>query len=345
MKRLRSRWWMVWGLLFGLLIVGGAYFALHELVGKTLTVFLAFVLALHLVGWLLTKSVVRPLEALSAAAHRVAQGELEFSIPDSTVKEVADVRAAFQLMANSIKSSSEREAQLESERRFLLGAIAHDLRTPLFALRGHLEGLECGVADSPEKRAKYIAVCRQKADQLDRLVSDLFALAKLDLIEQPIAHEVGEWKGLIEGAVAGIQPRALDKGVTLAIESAAKSVEFSGDGHLLLRAVDNLLDNAIRHTPAGGLIEIGWEVLADGKMQFWISDSGPGFADGDWEQVFSPLYRSEPSRNRETGGAGLGLSIARRIFRLHGGDLTAHNRAAGGACLTGVLPVNGRSGR
>jgi len=340
MRTVRTRWWMVWGLILVSVIAGGTYHVLNEFIGRTLAVILAFVFALHVVGWLLTKSVVRPLEALSDAAHQIAEGELEFTIPESGVREVAEVRSAFQVMTDGLKSSLEREARLESERRFLLGAIAHDLRTPLFALRGYLEGLEHGVADTPEKQAKYIAVCRQKADQLDRLVADLFALTKLDLTEQPVAHEMVDWGQLVEASVEGIQPKASQKGVRISIKrqgSSTERVEFLGDGHLLQRALDNLLDNAVRHVPAGGFVEIVWEVQSEERLAFSILDNGLGFAEVDLEQVFEPLYRSETSRNRVTGGAGLGLSIARRILRLHGGDLQASNRESGGACLSGSL--------
>ncbi|ASS73589.1 hypothetical protein CIG75_00425 [Tumebacillus algifaecis] len=337
MRTLRSRWWLVWGWLLSLGLVGGAYAVAEEFVGKTVAVFLTFVFSLHLVGWFLSRSVVRPLDALSAAAHRVAQGELDFHIPESSVREVAAVRSAFQLMAQNLKSSLEREQKLEAERRFLLGAIAHDLRTPLFALRGYLEGLETGVADSDEKRTKYLAVCREKADQLERLVSDLFALTKLDVLEKLVSRESVDWADLVERSVEGFQPQATQKGVTIRIYGADQQTDVLGDGHLLQRALENLLDNAIRHSPAGGLVEVRWKVTSADGIEFCILDEGAGIAEWDISRIFEPMYRSESSRNRETGGAGLGLSIARRVMRLHGGELVAENREQGGACLKGWL--------
>jgi signal transduction histidine kinase len=110
-----------------------------------------------------------------------------------------------------------------------------------------------------------------------------------------------------------------------------------GDEHLLGRAVENLLDNALRYTPAGGKIEV--RCGADGEVvQFTVADTGPGIAPRDLPHLFEPMYRADPSRSRETGGTGLGLAIARRILRAHGGDLRASNRAGGGAEFSGLLP-------
>ena len=113
---------------------------------------------------------------------------------------------------------------------------------------------------------------------------------------------------------------------------------IEGDAHLLARVVENLLDNALRHTPSGGEVTVRWRADA-GRMTFTVADTGPGIAARDLPHLFDPLYRGEASRNRETGGAGLGLAIARRILRAHGGDLVAANRDDEGAEFTGWLPL------
>ncbi|HEY8291147.1 MAG TPA: HAMP domain-containing protein, partial [Thermomicrobiales bacterium] len=122
---------------------------------------IALVLALLNTGWQMRRAVVRPLEAMGRAARRIAGGNLDFVLPQSSVKEIAAVRAAFQAMGDGLRASIGQQAALEEERRFFVGAIAHDLRTPLFTLRGSLVGMEQGLATSPEKAARYIAVCRQ----------------------------------------------------------------------------------------------------------------------------------------------------------------------------------------
>jgi signal transduction histidine kinase len=299
--------------------------------------FVALLLTLIGVAWFLGRSVLKPLAAMSQAARQIAAGDLDFQIPASQVREVAEVRAAFQAMGDELRGSIERQAELEEERRFFVSAIAHDLRTPLFSLRGYLEGLERGLAISPKKVAQYIAVCRRKSDQLDRLVSDLFAYTKTEYLEQTLRRERLELGSVLEQAVDGLQPRAQAKGIEVALEGPDDRGVLEGDAHLLERVVENLLDNALRHTPAKGSIAVRWHTEPD-RVTFTVADSGAGIAAEDLPHLFDPLYRGDASRNPETGGVGLGLTIARRILRAHGGDLVAANGASGGAAFTGAVP-------
>jgi signal transduction histidine kinase len=321
----------------------------------------AIILALLFVRFQMGRYVVKPLEAIGEAARRIANGSLDFELPQSRVREVVDVSQAFEAMGAGLRESLERQAELEEERRFFVGAIAHDLRTPLFSLRGYLEGLQHGLASSPEKAAAYIAVCRQKADQLDRLVSDLFAYTRVEYLEQTLQWGPVELDALLRRVVEGARPRARDKGVTITsgqrdelCPEPAKEGQQPGSGqnelhcpycmvqcdeHLLERAVENLLDNALRYTPQGGRVEVGWREDR-GTVLFTVADTGPGIAPSDMPHLFNPLYRGESSRNRETGGTGLGLAIARRVLLAHGGDLHAANCPAGGAIFTGRLPLH-----
>jgi signal transduction histidine kinase len=298
----------------------------------------ALVLALLHVTWRIRRSVVNPLEAMGRAARRIAAGNLDFTLPKTRVREVADVRDAFEAMGEGLRESLRQQAALEEERRFFVGAIAHDLRTPLFALRGSLVGMERGLATSPEKAARYIAVCRQKADQLDRLVDDLFAFTKAEYLEQTLRRERLAFGPVMERAVDSMGPQAREKDVEIALVRPDADHAIEGDGHLLERAVENLLDNALRYTPPGGTITVAWRVAA-GRVTFTVADTGPGIAAQDLPHLFEPLFRAETSRNRETGGAGLGLTIARRILRAHGGDLVAANAGTVGAEFTGWLPL------
>ncbi|MDQ2785358.1 MAG: HAMP domain-containing histidine kinase [Chloroflexota bacterium] len=300
---------------------------------------IALVLALLNVGWQMRRSVVKPLEAMGRAARRIAGGNLDFALPESRVREIAAVRAAFQAMGDGLRESIGRQAALEEERRFFVGAIAHDLRTPLFTLRGSLVGLEQGLATSPEKTARYVAVCRQKADQLDRLVDDLFAYTKAEYLEQTLRRERLDLGLLLVRAVDDLQPRARAKGVHIERDGPDDCPALAGDAHLVGRAIGNLLDNALRHTPPEGRIAVRWQAEPD-RLIFTVADTGPGIAAPDLPHLFEPLYRGEASRSRETGGAGLGLTIARRILRAHGGDLVAENEPAGGAAFTGWLPLS-----
>ena len=300
--------------------------------------FSGLALALIGTGWLLGHYVVRPLEAVSRAAHRIAGGDLNFAVPQSRVGEVDEVSDAFQAMGRGLRESISRQAELEEERRFFVGAIAHDLRTPLFSLRGYLQGLESGIARTPEKTSEYVAICRQKADQIERLVSDLSAYTRVEFLEQTLRFSPVEIDALIDRAVEGMRLRASAKGVRIDVAQPTTSALVEGDADLLERVLANLLDNAVRHTPQDGAIEVARRIDGD-RLVVSVSDSGSGIAIQDLPHLFEPFYRSDESRNPQTGGVGLGLTIARRIMRAHGGDLTAENRPGGGALFLAWLSL------
>jgi signal transduction histidine kinase len=297
-----------------------------------------FALALAVVVWLIGQPVLRPLAAMSQAAEDIAGGDLDVHLSPSPVREIAEVASALEGMSTSLRDSLARQDALEQERRLFVGAIAHDLRTPLFMLRGHLKGLERGVATTPEKIAHYVAICQTQADVLERLISDLFAYTRLEHLELEPDRQPLELAALLRQTVEAATPLAAAKDITLTTDLAADRGSIVGDSHLLMRAVENLLDNALRHTPEGGEIRVGM-AGKDGRLVFTVADSGPGLAAHDLPHLFTPLYRGEASRSQQTGGAGLGLAIARRILEAHGGSLAAANRAEGGAIFTGVLPA------
>ena len=297
----------------------------------------ALALALGGIAWFLRRSILDPLTATSAAAERVAAGELDIRLPGSRVREVAELNAAFEGMSAALQRSLGRQAQMEQDRRMLISALVHDLRTPLFSLRGSLEGLATGIADTPEKRTRYIAVAREKADALERLIADLFAYTRLEYLDEEPARTAVDLAAFLLRLAEGMRPRAETRDVRLTLEPGpARTIQ--ADEHLLTRAIENLLDNALRHTPEGGEMRVGWRVSGN-RVEIEVADTGAGIPEADLPRIFDPLYRGETSRNRKTGGAGLGLAIAKRILVAHGGDLTARNAPDAGAILTAILPA------
>jgi signal transduction histidine kinase len=310
---------------------GPTLFWVVPLVGGSL-----LLLTLAVMGWIVGRMLVRPLAATGRAAGLVASGNLDISLPSSRVSEVEHVNSAFESMSAGLRESIERQAALEQERRFFIGAVVHDLRTPLFSLRGYLEGMEKGLADTPNKRAHYIATAQEKAAALDRLVNDLFDYTRIEYLDQPPATEILDLAALLQQIVDGLQPQADAQGLVLIFEAERSPELVEADPHLLTRVVENLLDNALRYTPTGGSIRISCGFKGQ-EVWFKVSDTGPGIPQADLPNLFTPLYRGETSRNRRTGGAGLGLTIARRIMLAHGGDLRVRNDPKGGAVFTGHL--------
>jgi signal transduction histidine kinase len=189
----------------------------------------ALILAIFFVGFQMRRYVVKPLEAMSGTARQIAEGDLDLNLPVSRVTEIAEVRTGFEVMVAGLQESFQKQSKLEEERRFFIGAIAHDLRTPLFALRGYLDGLEQGIAASPDKIGKYVAVCKEKSNQLDRLVSDLFAFTKLEYMEQTLLSEKVDIKLILERSIDSLRPLALDKSVTISVEWPPYKCEVTGD--------------------------------------------------------------------------------------------------------------------
>lgn len=297
----------------------------------------ALLLALAAIAWFLRRAIVEPLESTSEAARRVARGELDVALPSSGVHEVADLNRAFESMSADLQASLDRRAVLEEERRLFITAIAHDLRTPLFSLRGSLEGLQRGIASSPEQRERYLRIASDKADQLERLIADLFAYTRIEYMGEALSMGETDIARLLGAIAEGTRPRAGEKDIDLSLDTPDAPIVVVADDHLLTRAIENIVDNALRHTPEGGTVRIAAGSGVEG-VTITVTDSGPGFAEEDLPHVFEPLYRAESSRSRKTGGAGLGLTIAHRIVTAHGGTLTARNAAGGGAQLTITLP-------
>lgn len=298
----------------------------------------ALVFAISFVGFQIRRNVIRPLEAMSHAALQIAEGDFDSDLPASSVVEIKQVRTAFDVMVTGLREAFSKQAKLEEERRFFIGAIAHDLRTPLFSLRGYLDGLEQGIAVSADKIADYVAVCKEKATHLDRLVADLFAFTRLEYMEQTLYMEPLDFTDVVEKAAESLRPLAMDKRIHLHVNVPQHQCLVNGDAHLLERALTNLLDNALRYTPKDGTIIV--QLLQEQTQStLSVQDTGPGFSPDELKHIFEPMYRGDASRNQATGGFGLGLTIAKRIFKSHGGDLIAENHKNGGAVLTGWIPT------
>jgi signal transduction histidine kinase len=301
--------------------VGGQIYVRHEsaavrgaIAGGAAAVALAAVLALAVS--LLARWVLRPLARLAADAERIAGGELAVAPVATRAREVAQVGGALGGMAGALDTALGASAAAERERRFLVTAMAHDLRTPLFTLRGSLEAIEHGIGDD----GALLARAQAKASHLDRLVGDLFAFSRAEYARDGLRSEPVDLAEIARRAADTVDPGGLRLDV-----ATNGPVALRGDPVALQRVLTNLLDNALRHA------RTRVELRVDGR-RVEVADDGPGFATEDLPHVFDPLFRGDAART--TGGAGLGLAIARRLVRAHGGEVEAANRADGGARVT-----------
>ncbi|PLR99057.1 sensor histidine kinase [Bacillus sp. T33-2] len=321
-------------------VIGRVYInQINSRVNQVFAAFMGMLLAFFIVAYVMRRYILKPLEKMSTCSRQIADGDLEVQLPSSKIAEIAEVRDGFIVMVDGLKESFQKQVELEDERRFVIASVAHDLRTPLFALRGYLDGLEQGIAHSPDKVAKYIAVCKEKSAQLDRLVEDLFTFTKTDYLEMKHNQNKVDLAHVVKNSIESIKPQAQQKQICLIEDFSADLCSIEGDMHLIERAINNLLDNAVRHTPNQGKIFIQCYKDSD-RVYFSIRDTGEGFSSRELKDVFDPLYRGEVSRNYSTGGFGLGLTISMRIIRQHGGDVCAENSIDGGAILKGWFPFS-----
>jgi signal transduction histidine kinase len=288
---------------------------------------LALAAALALAVSLLRRWVLNPLAALAADADRIAGGELAVAPVHTRAREVAQVGDALQGMAGALGQALGASTAAERDRRFLVTAIAHDLRTPLFTLRGSLEAIERGIGDDAA-----LSRAQAKADHLDRLVGDLFSYARAEYAAGAHAAAPLDVAELARRAAESADPGPI--ALALRADGPAPHV---GDPIALERALTNVVENAVRHARTRVDMVVR-RVDGAGTIVVEVADDGPGFAPEDLPHVFEPLFRGDRARKANGGGAGLGLAIARRLARAHGGEITAENRPEGGARVTVTLP-------
>ena len=281
--------------------------------------------------WAASRWLVAPLRRLNTQVDAIAGGDPIETRATSPIREVENVARAIAGMAARLAQTAEQDARLEAERRLLVSSIAHDLRTPLFSLRGYLDAIATGIGDPGERLER----ARAKAHQIDRLVTGLFDYARADIDKRPTLQTT-DLADAVTDATAAFELAADERGVKLQVTAhTGHSVTIDRDG--FERALANVIDNALRHTPPGGTIEVTCGEDADGAF-VRVIDDGPGIPPDLLPSVFEPTVRADQARNSYADGAGLGLTIAARLLRNQGGTIDAANAPPRGAILTLRLP-------
>ena len=287
----------------------------------------AFLAALLLAG-VLTRSIVAPVRRLSGAAHAIAQGNLTVRAAVHGRDEVAELADTFNDMAASLERA-------ENARRAQTADIAHELRNPLAVLQGTLEALADGIyAPTPEALQPALDQVRT----LNRLVDDLRTLALADAGQLVLELGPVEIEAVVNSVMDAFRDTLRARGVTLAAQVDGPLPAIEGDYERLTQVMNNILSNAARYLPAGCEVRVHVSPDADG-VTVRIADNGPGIPDAELPYLFERFWRGEPSRSRKTGGAGLGLAIARRILEAHRGRMWAEKTLGGGLTLGFWLPA------
>ncbi len=281
-----------------------------------------------LLGVLLTRSLTRPIRQLTAATRAVAEGDFGRQVSVVSRDELGELAVAFNQMSTDL-------ARARSSRRQMTADIAHELRTPLSVIMGHAEAGRDGVLPaSPET----FGLIHEEALSLNRVVQDLRMLSlaeagELSLLRQPVSIAK-----LLQRAAAAQAPRAGREEISLRMEVDTNGPEIRVDPDRMTQVLGNLLDNALRHTPAGGAVKLAAST-APGIIRITVGDTGPGIPPEDLPHVFERFYRADKSRARDQGGSGLGLPIAKSIVEAHGGRIWAESNPGEGTNIIIEIPL------
>jgi signal transduction histidine kinase len=300
---LRSLWWQ--------LLVGGALAA-----GTAL--FLARLLAIGM---------TRPLREMADAAGKMARGDYTQRVHTASRDEVGKLAAAFNRMADDLE-------QVDRLRRDLVANVSHELKTPISALRAHLENLLDGV-EQPDRET--LQVMLQQSERLSRLVEQLLDLSRLESGDLPFDRQAVSLPGLVSGVVSEVEVAAAGR-VVVAQDIAADIPPLWADPERLHQVLFNLLDNAVRFTPAGGTVTVRARRNGD-RCEVEVADTGPGIPPEHLPLLFERFYRVDQARARGAGGTGIGLAIARSIVEAHGGKIWARSEVGHGSVFGFDIPL------
>jgi signal transduction histidine kinase len=276
----------------------------------------------------------RALGRLTATARELGDGNLDARAGQLEAGPELDTLArTLDEMARRLRAAQQHERDVEATRRDLITAVSHDLRTPLASLRAMVEAIDDGVVEDPATMRRYANEMRRSVNQLVAMVNDLFELVQLDAGAIEAESERARLGEIVRSAVAAVRLQAEEKGLSLV--TSMVGVEDAPCSPRLVRVLQNLLVNAVRHTPADGTVRVDARRSADG-LELVVADSGEGIAPGDLDRVFEPFFRADPSR--QGAGAGLGLALAKRIVEALGGRITVESAPARGSRFALVLP-------
>jgi signal transduction histidine kinase len=277
----------------------------------------------------------RAVGALEETAQAIGEGNLQARVgPLDAGAELDALGATLDDMAARLAEAQTRERVAEATRRDLIAAVSHDLRTPLASLRAMVEALDEGVVSDPGSVERYVREMRRSTTQLSVLVDDLFEFAQLDAGAIAAETRRARLDDVVASAVAAVEPSVRDKGLHLSMD-----LGDAGDADCsprLARVLQNLLVNAVRHTPADGAVSIHAARHRD-RLALAVEDTGEGIAPEDLDRVFEPFFRGDPARSG--AGTGLGLALAKRIVETLGGHISAESSRPGGARFAVELPL------
>lgn len=310
-----------------------------------LTPFLYIILFTLIFGRRFSRKISTPLQQLLQGAEQIKERNLHFSMAGtSSITEVNRLTHAFEDMRQELEQSIEREWRLEQDRSTMFAALAHDLRTPLTIIQGHVEGLEQMNGESYEaKRSQYLQVIKRNTTRASKLLQDMNTIAEIEKVSfrlQPLPVDLEE---LADDKTMEYAALCSNKNITFHTEINDNRLNKKPvllDPYRIMQVLDNLVSNSIRYTPEAG--QILWRIeITEEQVMMAVTDNGAGFGQQqDLQQVFKQFYQGEHHSSRQKGHSGLGLYIAKLLISHHGGHISAENTPPRGATVRFTMPIS-----
>lgn len=289
--------------------------------------------ALSLCAWTYG-GIMAPLNQLREATKKIKEGNLDFTIEKSGIVEIGELCEDFEEMRQRLKQTNEEKMTFDKENRELISNISHDLKTPITAVKGYVEGIIDGVADTPEKMDRYIRTIYTKANEMDRLINELTFYSKIDTNRIPYTFNKINIRDYFEDCVDDLTVELESENVALNyFNYLEEDVIVIADAEQLKRVINNIISNSLKYmNKEKGVVNIRLRDVGD-FIQIEIEDNGKGISQKDLANIFDRFYRTDASRNSSKGGSGIGLSIVKKIMEDHGGQVWATSKENTGTTM------------
>ena len=303
-----------------------------------LSAFIILIFTALAIGLWLYRSIATPLVKLKKATQNIKEGNLDFVLDVEGNDEFSQLCQDFEEMRRRLKESTEEKNLIEKENKELISNISHDLKTPITAVKGYVEGIMDGVADTPEKMDRYVRTIYNKTNEMDHLINELTFYSKIDTNRIPYTFSKLNVEDYFSDCAEEVGLELETKGIELVYANYVENdVVVIADGEQIRRVIHNIIGNAIKYMDKKrGIIQIRVKDVGD-FIQVEIEDNGKGIGTKDLPYIFDRFYRTDISRNSSKGGSGIGLSIVKKILEDHGGKVWATSREGIGTIMYFVL--------
>lgn len=288
--------------------------------------------------YFVSRSIIKPVNQLSLAAKKISGGELDFTISSQKNDELGRLSQTFETMRKKLQESTELQRQYENNRKELLANISHDLKTPITSIKGHVEGILDGVANTPEKTQEYVKVIFAKSKELDHLIDELFLYSKLDLNKVSFHFETINIRAYLLDFIEELTFDYQKNGVTFALEAEADDPYLvNADRDQLKRVLTNIVGNSLKYLDKENKTITLSIIPKTNHLIIQIKDNGSGIPEDVLPHIFTNFFKADPSRDSTKGGSGLGLAIVKEIVKGHGGAVWAESTLGEGTTISFTL--------